>query len=305
MQLLSNLSMFVEVAKRQNFARAATVLEMPRSTLSRRIAELEKELGTPLITRTTRSFLLTEAGQACYERARRLIADATRIMEDIGVDASAMTGRLRVGVPTDLAMTIFLPMFTAFTRLHTDVSIDVVASNGNVNLANEGLDFAIQVAHQIRLPDSSYHSRRIGSFKRTLFASGQYLQTHNSLHEPSDLERHNCVRFSQGNAQKTWALQNGRQKIEVTVDGMFATNSVGLIAQAARDGLGIALLPQFLADHPGFGAGLVQVLPGWEGEDANLFALTETSHLSAKVRSCIDFLKSAFASRQNHTEFLQ
>ena len=302
MQLLSNLSMFVEVAKQQNFAKAAAALEMPRSTLSRRVADLEKELGVPLITRTTRSFLLTEAGQACYERARKLIADATKIKEDIGTDASVISGRLRVAVPTDLAMTLFIPMFTGFMRLHPDVSLDVVALNGNANLVNDGADFAIQVAHQIRLPDSSYHSRRIGSFKRFLFASRQYLETRAPLREPSDLEHHDCVRFSVGTIQKTWVLQRGRHKREVTVGGMFSTNSVGLSAQAARDNFGIAMLPHFLAAHSSFGDGLVQVLPAWEGADANLFALSQTSYQSAKVKSCIDFLKSAFASTQGSNE---
>ena len=299
MLLLSNLSLFVEVAQRQNFAKAAAALDMPRSTLSRRISDLEKELGVPLITRTTRSFLLTEAGQACYERARKLMADATKIKEEVGVGASAISGRLRIGVPMDLAMTLFVPMFTAFMRLHPDVSLDLMALNGNANLMTEGLDLAIQVAHQIRLPDSSYHSRRIGSFKRMLFASKQYLGNRGALNDPSDLEHHDCIRFSLGAVQKTWVLQAGRQKKDVAIGGTFSANNVGLIAQAARDGLGIALLPHFLAEHPGFGNGLMQVLPGWEGSDANIFALSPTSYQSAKVRCCIDFLRDGFTS---HTE---
>ena len=298
MQLLSNLSLFVEVAKRQNFARAAAALEIPRSTLSRRVSELEKELGVPLITRTTRSFLLTEAGEACYERARKLVADATKIKEEVGVGASTISGRLRIGVPMDLAATLFVPMFTAFMGAHPDVSLDVVALNVNVNLMTEGLDFAIQVAHQIRLPDSSYHSRRIGSFKRKLFASKLYLRTRGALQEPSDLEHHDCIRFSLGTTQKTWVLQSGRNKKEVAVGGTFSANSVGLIAQAARGGLGVALLPDFLAIHPGFGDGLVQILSGWEGTEANVFALSPTSYQSTKVRCCIDFLKEAFVGTQ-------
>jgi DNA-binding transcriptional LysR family regulator len=113
-RLLSDLDLFVEVANTRHFAHAAAALDIPASTLSRRIRALERELGVSLVNRSTRTFALTEAGQACYERARKLIAEAKRIREEVGRNAAELSGHIRVGLPLDLAMTIFFPVLAAF-----------------------------------------------------------------------------------------------------------------------------------------------------------------------------------------------
>jgi DNA-binding transcriptional LysR family regulator len=116
MRLLADMALFVEVANTRHFGRAAAALDIPASTLSRRIRALEKELGVPLIHRSTRSFALTDAGLACYERSRKLIAEATQIREDLAGSAAKAFGHIRIGLPLDLAQTIFLPMFAEFIR---------------------------------------------------------------------------------------------------------------------------------------------------------------------------------------------
>ena len=113
MRFLADLAFFVEVANTHNYSRAASVLGIPTSTLSRRISALERDLGFPLIHRSTRTFRLTDAGQACYEQSKALVAEAMRIQEDVVGIASKAAGRVRAGVPFDLAQTVFLPLSPA------------------------------------------------------------------------------------------------------------------------------------------------------------------------------------------------
>jgi LysR family transcriptional regulator, regulator for bpeEF and oprC len=152
MRFLADLALFVEVANTRNFSRAAAALGMPVSTLSRRISVLERELGFRLIHRSTRVFKLTDAGQACYEQSKALVAEATRIQEEVAGTASRASGHIRVGVPFDLAQTIFLPLFARYMLDHPDISIEVLSISGHPNLLTESLDLAMMVSHQCVCP---------------------------------------------------------------------------------------------------------------------------------------------------------
>ena len=297
MRLLADIALFVEVTNMRHFGRAAAALDMPASTLSRRIKALEKELGVPLIHRSTRSFALTDAGLTCYERSRKLIADASQIREEVASAAVNASGHMRIGQPFDLAQTIFLPMFAEFIRSNPGISIEVLNVHGHPSLLAEALDLAFLVSHQTSLPDSAQWSRRIGTFSRKLFASKQYLKKKGSPQQPAQLVDHECILFSLGGLQKCWELRRGRERCIVNVNGSVSANSVGLLAQAAKEHLGIAVLPDFLAQHPLFGDGLTRVLPEWEGAPAHIFAVTPAQLLAGKTRRLVDFAKAQFNTR--------
>ena len=294
MRILSDMAMFVEVANTKHFAKAAASLGMPASTFSRRIRALEKEVGVALIQRSTRSFALTEAGIACYERSRKLVADAKRIQEEIGGFASHPTGHIRVGIAADLAQTLFSPLFSTFLLENPGMTLEILSTHGYPNLLAEALDLAILVSHQISLPNSSHSARRIGSFSRKLFAAESYLSGRPALKDPSDLSQHNCVLFSYGTIQHRWELTRGRERRTVEVSGVSSANTVGMLAQLSREQMGIAILPDFLARHSGFGGGLSRVLPEWEGVPSYVFALAPDQILPGKTRLLLKFLKSRF-----------
>jgi LysR family transcriptional regulator, regulator for bpeEF and oprC len=299
MRFLADLALFVEVANTGNFGRAATALGMPASTLSRRMSALEKELGFHLMHRSTRTFTLTEAGKACYEQSKALVAEAKRIQEDVTGIAAKSAGHIRVGVAFDLAHPIFIPLFARFMLDHPDVSIETVSAGNHPNLLTESLDVAIMVSHQTRLPDSSFWSRRIGTFARRLFASKEYLARQKSIHDPAELADHSCIRFVYGGLQSQWELRRDREHRTVKIGGAASANSVGMLARLAKEGLGIALLPDFLALHPGFGDGLVRVLNEWEAVPAHLFAVTPSEMQPARVRKLVAFLKEHFDAQLN------
>jgi len=299
MRFLADLALFVEVANTRNFSRAAAALGIPASTLSRRISALEKELGFPLIHRSTRAFKLTEAGQACYEQSKALVAEATRIQEDVTGIASRASGHIRVGVPFDLAQTIFLPLFARYMLDHPEISIEVLAISGHPNLLTESLDLAIMVGHQLRLPDSSFWSRRVGTFPRRLFASQEYLARHKKIQDPADLTGHQCLRLVHGEPLSQWEFRREREHRTVKVDGMATANSVGMLAKLSKEGMGIAMLTDFIALHPGFGEGLVRVLPEWEATPAHVFAVTPSEVLAPRVRRLVSFIKEHFEDMLN------
>jgi LysR family transcriptional regulator, regulator for bpeEF and oprC len=299
MRFLADLALFVEVANTRNFSRAATALGMPASTLSRRISALEQELGYHLIHRSTRNFTLTDEGKACYEQSKALVAEAKRIQEDVAGVAIRATGHIRVGVAFDLAHTIFLPLFARYMRDHPDISIETISISGHPNILTDSLDLAIMVSHQMRLPDSSFWSRRIGTFPRRLFASKEYLARHKSIQDPADLAGHSCVRFVYGGPQSQWELHREREHRTVKISGAASANSVGMLAKLAKEGMGIAVLPDFLALHPGFGDGLLRVLSDWEATPAYIFAVTPSDIQSARVRKLVSFMKEEFETMLN------
>lgn len=294
MRFLADLALFVEVANTRNFGRSAAALGMPASTLSRRISALERELGFPLIHRSTRSFTLTDAGRACYEQSKALVAEAMRIQEDIAGIAVRSSGHIRVGVAFDLAQTIFIPLFARYMLEHPDVSIETLSLGNHPNLLTETLDVAIMIGHQTRLPDSSFWSRRIGTFPRRLFASQEYLARHKSIQDPTELAAHSCIRLVYGGLQSKWELRRERERRTVKIDGPASANSVGMLAKLAKEGMGVALLPDFLALHPGFGDGLVRLLNEWEAVPAYVFAVTPSEIQSARVRKLVSFTKEHF-----------
>jgi DNA-binding transcriptional LysR family regulator len=300
MRFLADLALFVEVANTGNFGRAATALGMPASTLSRRISALEQELGCQLIHRSSRAFTLTEAGKNCYEQSRTLVGEAKRIQEGIAGISSQVSGHVRVGVPFDLAQTIFIPLFAHYMHDNPGTSIEVLSISGHANLLLESLDTAIWVGHQLRLPDSSFWSRRIGTFARRLFASKEYLRKQKKIQEPQELSEHSCIRLVHGELLSKWELYRGRDRRTVTVSGSAMANSVGMLAKFSKEGMGIALLPDFLAFHPGFGDGLVRVLSDWEGTPAHLFAVTPSDLQPERVRKLISFLKENFEATLNN-----
>lgn len=299
MRFLADLALFVEVAKMRNFSRAAAALGMPASTLSRRISALERELGFHLIHRSTRTFKLTDAGQTCYEQSNALVAEAMRIQEEVAGIASRASGHIRVGVPFDLAQTIFLPLFARYMLDHSDISIEVISISGHPNLLTENLDLAIMVSHQLRLPDSSFWSRRVGTFPRYPFASQEYLSKYKRVQDPAELAQHSCLRLVHGESLSQWELRREREYRTVKVGGTASANSVGMLAKLSKEGMGIALLPDFLALHPGFGDGLVRLLKDWEAIPAHIFAVTPSQMQSARVRNLVSFIKEHFETTLN------
>jgi DNA-binding transcriptional LysR family regulator len=287
-RFLADMAMFIEVVNARNFGRAARKLGVSPSLVSRRVRAMEQELGVSLIQRSTRNFALTEAGTACYERSRKVISEAEKIRADIGGQASYSTGHIRIGAPFDLLQTLLLPIFSDFVRSTPGVSIEVTTIHGYPSPITAALDLAIFVAHQERLPDSSLSARKVGMFRRELYASEEYLKRRGLPAEPEDLREHDCILFSLGNVERRWELRRGRERRVVAVGGPCSAGSGGLTAELAREHLGIAICAGF------HGTGLARVLPEWEAVPAQVFALTPMQIVPARIRRLLEWMRARF-----------
>jgi DNA-binding transcriptional LysR family regulator len=210
------------------------------------------------------------------------------IRADIGSQATDSAGHVRIGAPFDLLQSLLLPIISEFVHSTPGVSIEVTTIHGYPSPISAALDLAMFVAHEMRLPDSSFPARRVGTFRRGLYASKEYLKRRGIPEVPGDLTQHDCILFSLGDMQRTWELRRGRERRIVDVRGICSAGSGGLTAKMAREHLGIATCAEF------HGHGLVRVLPEWEAVPAHVFAVTPVRIIPARTRKLIELMRARF-----------
>lgn len=300
MQLLRDIALFVEVVNSKSFTHAAQNLDMPASTLSRRISALEAEIGLRLLNRTTRRVETTPAGLAYYTRCAHLVEAARVAHEDISTQENTAKGLLRLSCSPDFA-TLYLPdVLTAFTQRYPRIDIELDLSPRIADLASEGLDAALRIG---RLADSNLVARKLGELSLGLYAAPQYVAIAPPLQQPEDLAQHMCLRMGKQGRATQWRLYpvspstnhtpntpTPHDARSVVVQGRFTARSVTLIRQLALRGAGIGAIDHCMARHDVQQGTLVPVLPDWQLASAPLHLVTPSRLMPARVRLFGDFL---------------
>jgi DNA-binding transcriptional LysR family regulator len=259
---LNSLIIFAHVVEANGFSKAARRLKMPTSTVSRRIAELEQELGVRLIERSTRSLHLTDVGAELLEHAQR----SAEINEAIGNIASnhlsKVSGNLRLATPPSISDSLLAPIIVEFQSSYPDVHIQVFVTERIVDQIAEGVDLAFRVGE---LEDSSLIARRILTYRHQLVASPAYLQKHKPPKTPQDLLRHRLLAFSFWRPESTWGFVhvNGKDTESITFKPYLAINEYDGLATALLAGTGIGDLPPIVQPELLRSGGLVEVMPKW------------------------------------------
>jgi DNA-binding transcriptional LysR family regulator len=285
---LNDLAMYVEVVRRKSFSRAAEALDMPTSTLSRRITELERSIGIRLLHRSTRRLGLTEAGSFYYEHCRRLIEELRVAHEQVVEMNGSLSGLLRVSLPDGLAQMLLPGVMREFGKKYPGITCDFHMSSEAVDPISNNFDLALRFGHQ---PDSELVSRRVLMLPLELYASPDYLAEHGIPKEPEDLIEHECLRISTTEERSTWELRNGTHIKDIDVTGRMSANHVGGLMHLAVAGFGITPIPVFDAIRKTVRAvGLVPVLPEWSLVPVPLYALLPTSNVPAKTRAFLSFI---------------
>jgi len=289
--------LFVEVVRARSFTRAAEHLEMPASTLSRRVARLEAEIGLQLLTRTTRRVALTEAGAAYYARCEPLVEEASLAHEQLAELVHVATGTLRLACPADFAALRLAPIFVDFTGLHPAVRVELLL-NRRGDLIGDNLDAAIRIGPQA---DSSLVTRRVGTVLHELYAAPAYVARTSSPTVPADLTRHECIRMA-GDAQATqWRLAasgkpSSRETVHVPVTGRFVAGSMSMVRELTLLGVGIGAIDVQLAERYVRERRLVRVLPDWALPEVPVNFVTPSRLMPARVRLFGDFLAGRIAA---------
>lgn len=265
---LNRVSAFVRVVQDGTFTAAAKTLGLPKSSISRSVAQLEEDLGIRLLHRTTRQLHLTDAGAAFYERVSRALGDideATSAAADTQVDLS---GVVRVTAPVDLGVWALAPIVARFARTHPKIRVELSLTGRVVDLVAEGFDLAVRAGP---LRDSSLIARRVGELQSVAYASPKYLARRGHPKELGDLAQHDCVLFRSTSGRAVWELsRHGGAPASVEVTGRVATDDMSFVRKAVLAGCGIGLLPTFLCARAAATGRIVRVLPDWEQTGAVL-----------------------------------
>lgn len=295
MDIFKNMAIYVEVVRAKSFRRAAEVLEMPNSTVSRRISELEKAIGLRLLNRTTRTVELTEEGRIYYERCRRIVEEARLAHEALRDMHEQPTGVLRASLPVDFSVVFLAPLMADFARQYPGIRFDLDLTPRKANLVSDPVDIAIRVGEQ---GDPGVISRQIASLSVELYASPAYLEAAGILRSPEDLLQHQCLKIK----EMDWSLYRGESRITLPVTGRIVVNNVGMLRRFCLLGMGIAPLAGELLQQELAQGELVRILPDWHLEQLSVYAITETRLLPAKTRLFIDYLMTCFHSGQGNMQ---
>ena len=288
---LNDTLVFVKVAELGSFISAAKALRLPKTTVSRRVQELETRLGAQLLHRTTRKLGLTEAGNVYFEHSQRIARELDEAESAVGQLQSGPRGWLRITAPYSLGNTWIAPLLGEFRARHPEVRVEMVLSNEPIDLIAKEMDVALRVGN---LPDSNLVARKLAVFRTQIYASPAYIERYGEPLHPGDLRHHRALliqKSSQQNGSFVWKLNDGKDESEFAIDPVVIANDPGALRGPLLCGEGLMLVSDVsvkaYAEH-----GLVQpVLAGWRGPDYDFNAVFPRGQVqSPKVRAFVDFL---------------
>lgn len=291
---LDLLALFVAVAQSESFSGAARRLGVPKSSVSRGIAALEKSLGLTLLHRTTRRVSLSTAGAALLERVAPLLGELERSVVDLPDLEQQPSGKLRITAPVDFGATVLAEVVARFVARYPAVEVDLAITNQTIDLIADGFDMAVRIAPRA-LKDSSLVARRLGALSIQLYASPGYLARRGTPRTPKDLDGHDWVVFR---GLRSIRLDGPGGPVGVAASGRVSVDDTFFTREAVRNGAGIAALPTFLAEADVAAGHLARVVPRWTMRSGQLWLLWPGSrHLPRKACAFRDFLVESLAAR--------
>ena len=280
---LDAIAVFVKVVEAGSFSAAARRLNMPKTTVSAKVAALEKRLGTVLIQRTTRKLSVTEAGERYFHHCANAVREIELGESALLASQNTPTGRLKITAPVDLGHTLLPKIVHAYLERFPGTSVELVLSNRIVDLVGEGIDLAIRAG---QLEDSSMIAKRFLPITISLWSSPAYLAVAGTLSHPRDLVKHRLTTLS---AMRTTRLTNGKTAVPVTIASRVLTDDFEAVKAMLIAGEGIGWLPEFLVGDAVAAGALVPILPNWKTEDLGGFSFVYPSkkYASPKVQAFI------------------
>jgi len=284
---LNEIVVFSKVVHAGSFTAAARELDMPKSTVSRKVSELEERLGARLLQRTTRKLSLTDVGQAYYQHAQRVVAEMEAAERAVTRMQDVPRGLLRVTTPLNFG---FLgSIVTSFLKRYPEVQLDLMCADRVVDLIEEGFDLAVRTGH---LSDSTAIARDLGGLKSYVVASPGFLKEHGTPKTPEDLVGVSCVVFGAGTDRTRWKLQRDGKETAINVTPRLTVNDFDFLEEATLAGMGVAVVPVFRCIRLLREGKLQRVLPEWCSAEIPLHIIyPSTRHLSPKVKAFTDHLR--------------
>jgi len=281
---LDGIAVFVKVVQAGSFSQAAKLLNMPNSTVSAKVAALEKRLGVTLLQRTTRRLHLTEAGEGYFRRCMTALEELHAAENELAIERGETKGVLRLTAPVELGRSALPPVLDVLMRRHPAIKIDLIITNRLVDLVVENIDVAVRAGP---LKDSGLIARRFVLGQFGLWASPSYLKNNSVPRNPDELKEHDCLRFAPFTGRKL-QLTNGRERAQIALAGRITADDFEALRALAVLGWGIALLPSFLCAEEAKERKLVSVLPNWRGDSVTISVVYPAQRfVSPKIRAFI------------------
>lgn len=286
--MLENIIAFTRVIDKHGFAKAARDLNISTPVVTRRINELEKDLGIKLIQRSTRKLAITEAGQIFYERCKEIIHSLDTAKLAMTSMKDDICGTIKIGIPASINHLYFIPALPKLLKKYPCLKIEMIQGNHLLDLLDKGFDL---VLHCGNLPDSNFHYRTLGQWTKITCASPNYFKKLKKPKKPQDLEKYNCLDHAD-NRSHTWDYQvNGKVQSFLISGNVKANNSVDL-KNLALSGLGIAYLPSFTIWPELKKRELIALLDDFNPEALGLYLVYPSKQfMTKKMHTLIDFFQ--------------
>lgn len=290
----NSLPIFVALVEAGSFSKAGEQLNSSKSAVSKRISQLEDELGVRLFNRTTRSLTLTEAGEEYYDYASQALALAKEAEYAVSRLQAKPKGKLKISVPMTFGRLYIACLIPSFLSRYPDIQIEMIMDDKRQDFIKQGFDIGIRIGD---LEDSSLIAKKIAVCRSVICASSHYLEQNGSPEKPDDLRDHNCLFYSYFRAGQDWHFYKhkdtkNQQLIKVPAKGNYRVNNSDALYEAAIVGLGVVNMPTFIVGPDIRTKKLEQVLIDYPLPVHGIYAIfPERKHLPTKVRVFIDFLQ--------------
>ena len=294
MDKLTSMIVFTKVAKAGSFAAAAKELNLSRAMATKHVMQLENSLGIRLLNRTTRNLNLTEVGMVYLERCLQILDDLEETELAVTRLQTEPRGTLKITSAPFFGAYHIAPAIAAYNELYPDVNVELVLQAGYVDLIEEGFDLAILLEE---LTDSSLIARKLGGSQRVVCGSPSYIKKRGIPETPDDLKKHNCLVNSSMAPRDQWQFSdpvNGNTTV-IKVSGTMEANVADALRMSAISGLGLVMLPTYMVGQDLRKGRLQAALKDWIASPLEIHAVyPHRKHLSAKVRTFVDFLHERF-----------
>lgn len=285
---LNSLRLFYDVVNAQSITRAATELGMPKSTISRKLTQLEQEVGTVLLKKGQRRLTTTEIGARFYDHCRRVVDE----VEQAGLNTlhlqTSMQGALRVSIPIDFGVSWIGKAIAEFVLAYPNLELEVDVNSRPVDPREDPYDLTIQLGP---LKDTDLTYRRIATITRGVYASPEYLGRRGVPLSVDDLHRHDCIITAQQRMEGIWTLRNQATHRFANIDGKVVVNNISVAREMAIGHVGMSMLPNLMCANDLRTGRLQRVLRDWESPSMHATALVlSRKGMPSKIRTFLDFL---------------
>ena len=295
------LEAFLQVAECRSVSQAAVSLDVAKSLISKRIAQLEERLETTLFSRSTRKVALTPAGETYVDYAKRALAEVSDGMERVRSLRTELSGNLRLTAPVSWGQRVLAKHLPEFLKIHPSLEIDLMLTDRMMDMATERIDVALR---RSRHTQNERHGTPLTEIKWFLTAAPAYITQHGLPSEPVELNDHACVYYRRDSSDDHWTLQHNLAAthskpriVEVKVGGRYRVDNPEAVLESATAGMGIALLPDYLCVPAIEQGSLVKVLTPWTPETkfgTHIVALCPPERKKiSRNQALIEYLQSA------------